>query len=228
MRSSQPRDRALAAEAPTTDSVYAFVYSPDIDPTGKQFESVPKFASHSGSAAPAKTKTMVENHLDHACRRDGAGRARLFSARTWPIARAKKISAKVKGKGGVFKAMEGLQRRYGSARVFNTPIAEAGIVGRALGMAVSRPLAGGGDPVFRLYLAGYDAVSQRTLNFSRWRSAGHFRAPGRCARCDWRLSHGRSHLSQPVRRSDIYAYSGLARGDAFERPRPLRLYCARQ
>lgn len=78
--------------------------------------------------------------------------------------------------GGVFRVTEGLQKKYGVERVFDSPLAESGIVGTALGMAVS-----GLRPVVELQFDGFTfpAFNQILTNVARIqnRSRGKYRAP---------------------------------------------------
>ena len=86
------------------------------------------------------------------------------------------VLANVEGKGGVFGTTHGLQRAFGLARCFNTPLAEANIVGRAVGQAHPRPAAGARDPVLRLHLAGHEQIKSEAATI-RWRSNGAFTCP---------------------------------------------------
>ena len=78
--------------------------------------------------------------------------------------------------GGVFRATAGLQKKHGKTRVFDTPIAEGGIIGAAIGMAVYglRPIA---EIQFADYI--YPAFDQLVSEAARlrYRSGGEFSAP---------------------------------------------------
>jgi 2-oxoisovalerate dehydrogenase E1 component len=170
-------EQALRAPLPSAEpaAILLHQYSEEFDPTR------PDLATDPAPAAPDRVeppKTMAE--LINACLHDEMARDSrivVFGEDVADCSREEYLKEKqVKGKGGVFKLTAGLQCDYGSARVYNSALAEAAIVGRAVGMAVR-----GLKPVAEIQFFDYiwPAMHQlrNELPLIRWRSNGGFSAP---------------------------------------------------
>ena len=170
-------DQALDATFPQPETVTRYVYSPYLDPTSSGFETAPVFPEPADGKKPTP-KTMadlINTTLRDEMRRDE--RIVIFGEDVADCSRDQYLREKqIKGKGGVFKLTWGLQSEFGADRVFNSPLAEANIVGRATGMATR-----GLKPVVEIQFFDYiwPAMMQLRdeLPLIRWRSNNGFSAP---------------------------------------------------
>ncbi|HEU5339780.1 dehydrogenase E1 component subunit alpha/beta [Edaphobacter sp.] len=165
-------DRAIHAALPTVESIPKHVYSEDLTPMDARFNSEPV------ATADASERTMAD--LINCCLKDEMRRDERIVVFGEDVADATRDEAlragKLKGKGGVFKLTSGLQTEFGNDRCFNSPLAEANIVGRAIGMAVR-----GLKPVVEIQFFDYiwPAMHQmrNEMALMRWRSNGTYSCP---------------------------------------------------
>ena len=162
--------KAIETPWPEQDTYADHLYSEDIDPTSDEFDTEPEFSGKDD----IPMATAINMTLKSEIKKNPL--MVMFGEDVADFSELEKLETDLKGKGGVFKVTSGVQRIANDGQVFNSPLAEANIIGRAIGMAMR-----GFKPVVEIQFFDYIWTAYMQLKnemaTTRYRSGGDFKCP---------------------------------------------------
>lgn len=163
--------RAIDTEWPAKETYADHLYSMDVDPTSDEFATSPEFSGKEDVPMAGAINAVLKAEIQK------NPLMRMFGEDVADFSELEKLeNPDLKGKGGVFKVTSGCQRVSKEGQVFNSPLAEANIIGRAIGMAMR-----GIKPVVEIQFFDYIWTAYMQLKnemaTTRYRSGGDFKCP---------------------------------------------------
>jgi 2-oxoisovalerate dehydrogenase E1 component len=164
-------DKAITTEWPKVETVMDHLYSEDVDMTGSEFEKAANFTGKDDVPMAASINKVLRNEFAK------NPLLRMFGEDVADFYEKERLNnPELKGKGGVFKLTANVQRESKDGQVFNSPLAEANIIGRAIGMSIR-----GIKPVVEIQFFDYIWTAYMQLKNEmatlRYRSGGDFKCP---------------------------------------------------